>query len=132
VVDASAAVEFLLRTAVGVGIEPVLLRDRTVAPELIDAEVLAVIRREHLGGRLERRRAEEALQDLRDWDLERVSHRDLVEVAWTMRHNVSPYDALYVAAARLFGATLLTADGPLSRAGSLGVRVQNATWTSVR
>lgn len=130
--DASAAVEFLLRTAVGVGLEPVLLRDRTIAPELIDAEVLAVIRREHLAGRLDRRRAEEALQDLHDWNLERVPHRALLDVAWALRNNVSAYDALYVAAARVHGATLLTADGPLSRASGLGVPVQNATWSGLR
>ena len=42
-----------------------------------------------------------------------------------MRDNVSAYDAFYVAAARLFQAPLLTADGPLSRAPGLGVVVHS-------
>lgn len=126
VVDASAAVEFLLRTATGMRIEPVLLRDRVLAPELLDAEVLAVVRRETLKGRLGARRAEEAISDLGAWDIERLPHRPLLETAWSLRNNVSAYDALYVAAAREHRATLLTADGPLSRATGLGVPLQNA------
>jgi predicted nucleic acid-binding protein len=126
VVDASAAVEFLLRTAVGLRIEPVLLRDRVLAPELIDAEVLAVLRREHVRGRLDAARAGEAVDDLAAWDLERVPHRPLLAAAWRLRHNVSAYDALYVAAAQLHQASVLTADGPLSRAAGVEIPVHNA------
>jgi hypothetical protein len=63
VVDASAAVELLLRTSIGLRIDPIVFRDRTLAPELLDAEVLAVIRREHLHGRLDGVRAREAIDD---------------------------------------------------------------------
>lgn len=126
VVDASAAVEFLLRTALGLRLEPVLLRDRIVAPELLDVEVLAVLRRESLKEKLDSNRALEAISDLVAWDVERVPHRRLLSEAWGMRHNVSAYDALYVATARLYQATLITAGGPLSRATGLGVSVQNA------
>ncbi len=38
---------------------------------------------------------------------------------------MSAHDALYVAAARLRGAALVTADGPLARAPGLGVVVHN-------
>jgi predicted nucleic acid-binding protein len=38
---------------------------------------------------------------------------------------VSAYDAFYVAAARLSDASLITTDGPLSRAPLLGILVQN-------
>jgi predicted nucleic acid-binding protein len=40
-------------------------------------------------------------------------------------YNVGAYDAFYVAAASLYEAPLLTADGPLSRAPGLGIVVQN-------
>lgn len=126
VVDASAAVEFLLRTPVGVRLEPLLLRDRILAPELVDAEVLAVLRREHLHGRLDGARAAEAVEDLGAWNIERVPHRPLLDSAWRLRHNVSAYDALYVAVAQLYQATVLTADGPLSRAPALDVPIQSA------
>ena len=60
-----------------------------------------------------------------DWSIDRVPHRSLVWLAWQHRNNVSAYDSFYVAVARLSDAPLLTADGPLSRAPSLGIVVEN-------
>ena len=125
VVDASAAVEHLLRTTLGVRLEPILANAELAAPELLDAEVLAVLRREVLRGRLEETRAGEAVDDLAVWPVERLPHRGLLADAWSCRHNVSAYDALYVAAAMARSAVLLTADGPLARAPSLPVVVQS-------
>jgi predicted dehydrogenase len=98
---------------------------RLAAPELLDAEVLAVLRREVLTGRLKRVRAEQALDDLTSWGVQRVAHRALLRDAWKLRAHVSAYDALYVAVAQAFGAPLVTADGPLSRAPKLGIVVHN-------
>ncbi len=95
------------------------------APELLDAEVLAVIRREALSGRLRESRAAQALEDLADWGVERIVHRELLQEAWRLRPNVSGYDAFYLASARLYDATVLTADGPLSRVPVADVAVQN-------
>lgn len=125
VVDASAAVEYLLKTMLGESLAPLLGEAVLAAPELLDAEVLAVLRREVSAGRLKANRAQQALDDLCDWDLERISHRELLNEAWALRTRVTAYDALYVAAARLRGATLVTADGPLARAPALGVPVHN-------
>lgn len=125
VVDASAAVEYLLRTRLGVRVGDVLAERKLAAPELLDAEVLAVVRRELLAGRLKERRAAEAVADLRDWGIERVAHRPLLDLAWSLRGRVTAYDALYVALARARHATLITADGPLARAGGLGVTLHN-------
>jgi predicted nucleic acid-binding protein len=87
--------------------------------------VLAVLRREVRSRRLDSDRAAQALDDLRDWDVARISHRVLLDDAWKVRDDVSGYDAFYVAAARRLGAPLLTADGPLSRAPVEGVIVEN-------
>jgi predicted nucleic acid-binding protein len=125
VVDASAAVEYLLQTSLGVRVASVIEGADVSAPELLDAEVLAVLRREVLAGRLAERRATEAVTDLRDWGIERLPHRPLLDAAWTLRGHVTAYDALYVSAARWRGAALVTADGPLSRAPALGVVVHN-------
>lgn len=125
VVDASAAVEHLLRTGIGLRIADLVTDAHLTAPELLDAEVLAVLRREVLAGRLQGPRAAEAVSDLRDWDVERIGHRSLLDAAWSLRGHVTAYDALYVAAARARGATLVTADGPLARAVGLGVAVHN-------
>jgi predicted nucleic acid-binding protein len=125
VIDASAAVEVLLRTPLGQKLENQLENAFLLAPELLDPEVLAVLRRAVLQGRIEEGRARLALQDLDDWQIDRISHRLLWRDAWEHRHNVSAYDAFYVALAGLSGAPLLTADGPLSRAPRLGIAIQN-------
>jgi predicted nucleic acid-binding protein len=125
VVDASIAVEFLLQSAVGRHAGALMSTGVLVAPELLDAEVVAVLRREVLGGRLDATRATEAIADLRDWDIERIRHRELVTDVWALRHNVSAYDAFYLATARLRDATVLTADGPLSRIPITGFMIQN-------
>jgi len=125
VVDACAAVEYLLQTPLGIRAAHLLDDADLVAPELLDAEVLAVVRREVLHGRLAEARATEAIEDLQAWSVDRLPHRPLLEVAWALRGHVSAYDALYVAAARAHGAALVTADGPLARAPALGVVVHN-------
>ena len=125
VVDASVAVEYLLRTPLGLKVALTIEESALVAPELLDAEVLAVLRRAVLGKRLPEPRARAALQDLAAWNVRRLPHTALLQEAWALRRNVSAYDALYVAAARLLHATVITADGPLSRAPSTGVAVQN-------
>ena len=65
------------------------------------------------------------LEDLLAWPIDRITHTVLIREAWQHRHNVSAYDAFYVAAARVNDASLLTADGPLARAPALGIVVQN-------
>ena len=125
VIDASVAVEYLLRTAIGLRIADVIEEADLVAPELIDVEVLSVLRRAVLHRRLDAKRAREAVDDLRDWDLERLSHAALLADAWSQRDNVTAYDAMYVAAARAHDATLVTCDGPLARAALPGVVIQN-------
>jgi predicted nucleic acid-binding protein len=125
VVDASAAIEYLLRTPIGERAGDLFADAALAAPELLDAEVLAVLRREALGGRVSLSRAREALDDLISWDVERVPHRDLLSVAWSLRDHVTGYDALYVAVARVQEGALVTADGPLARAHGLGVVVHN-------
>jgi predicted nucleic acid-binding protein len=126
VVDASVAIEFLLRTELGRHIASLLDAEELVAPELLDVEVVAVLRRLVLARRVAERRAREALGDLHGWDVARVPHRLLLAEAWRLRDQVSAYDAMYVATARLVDGALLTADGPLARAPALGVVVHNA------
>jgi predicted nucleic acid-binding protein len=125
VIDASAAAEYLLRTPLGQSLDDLLEDAFLMAPALLDAEVMSVLRRALLQKKIEEHRARLALEDLRDWPVDRIPHPALLQEAWKHRHNVSAYDSLYVAAAKLYQATLLTADGPLSRAPGLGIVVQN-------
>ena len=125
VVDASVAVEYLLKTPLGLILADTIENASLVAPELIDVEVLSALRRSVLRGALEETRAMIVVESLAHWPVHRVSHRDLVPVAWQHYHNVSAYDAFYVAAAHAYGLPLLTADGRLARAPNLGIVVQS-------
>ena len=125
VVDASAAAEYLLRTSLGLKVANIIEGGFLLAPELLDVEVLSVFRRAVLRRQLNEQRALRAIEDLMDWPVDRIPHRSLVWVAWQHRNNLSAYDAFYVAAARLSDAPLITADGPLARAPSLGILVEN-------
>lgn len=125
VIDASAAFEYLLQTALGIEIADTLENVSSLfSPELMDAEVMSALRSAVLGGRLSAQRAQTVIEDLIDWEVERISHRHLARYAWRHRHNVSAYDAFYVAAAYTQNATLLTADRRLSRASGLDIDIR--------
>ena len=93
-----------------------LVGERLAAPQVIDLQVVSVIRRALLAHRLNARRASLALRDLADLPLRRAPHTPLLPRVWELRHNVAAYDAAYVALAEVLDATLLTADARLSRA----------------
>jgi len=94
------------------------------APELIDLEVASVLRRLLLVGRLPGCRADQALSDLVELPLRRVPHRPLLARCWSLRENLTIYDASYVALAEALDATLLTADARLARAPGLHCEVE--------
>ena len=123
--DASAALEILLRTKRGQAAEELLGKADLYAPELLDVEVGATLRCAVRTGRLEVARAEQALALLREPPLERLSHAELLIPAFALRDNLKVYDAIYVVTAGVVQATLLTADGPLARAPGLGIQVWN-------
>ena len=92
------------------------------APELIDLEVASVWRRAARAGRLEERRAHQALADLEAFPLQRAPHAPLLPRIWELRENAMPYDAAYLALAEVLAAPLLTADARLASAP--GVRCE--------
>ncbi len=94
------------------------------APHVIDVEVLSVIRRDRMLGRLDATAARQAVEDLRDWPGERYGHGALLERAWELRASVRAWDAVYVALAEALDATLITLDARLGRASSLGCPVE--------
>ena len=124
VVDASCLAEVVLA---GPDAEPVrgrLANDpEQLAPHLVDAEVLGVVRRAHLRGELDGTAARQAIEDLQSWPATRVDHRPLLERAWQLRDSLSAPDALYVALAEALDATLLTLDRRLARAEGPRCRV---------
>lgn len=125
VLDASAAVEWLLRSPRGRRVDALVEADPLlVAPALLDVEVLSVLRRALLGRALTERRAAEALDMLAQAPVRRYPHAPLLRRALDLRENVSAYDAMYVALAEALGATLLTGDARLLRALPSGTRAE--------
>jgi predicted nucleic acid-binding protein len=120
-IDASAFVELLLRTPVGLAMAGLLADAQLVAPDVINPETMQTLRGLERGGKLSNERALKALNRLTSSDLRRVPTVGLMRDAWTLRANVSAYDACYVALARALGCPLLTKDAPLQRAPGLGV-----------
>lgn len=126
VLDASAVVEWLLRTTAGQRIhQRISLQPKSLhAPHLLDVEVLHVLRRLVQQGVLTSSRAEGAIQDLLDLRITRHPHSGFLPRMWRLRNNFSAYDAAYVALAEGLTATLLTRDARLASAPVHSVRVE--------
>jgi predicted nucleic acid-binding protein len=118
VLDASAALDWLLQTPAGQRIEQRIYSagESLHAPHLIDLEIAQVLRRLARENTVSERRAEEAIADLLDLRLTRYPHSLLLPRIWQLRNNLSAYDAAYVVLAEKLGATLLTRDGRLTSA----------------
>lgn len=126
VVDASALLEVLLRTPLGLRLEDRLLgADESLhAPHLIDVEVAQVLRRFAAAGDLTAERGLAALSDLAEWPLSRYAHEPLLERVWQLRQNVTAYDAVYLALAEALEAPLVTCDRRLAAAPGHEARVE--------
>lgn len=98
--------------------------EELIAPELVDLEVISALRGLLRVGKVDERRAREALADLRDLSLRRASHRELLARCWDLRDDLTAYDASYVALAEALRATLLTTDARLSRAPQITCAVE--------
>ena len=121
VIDASVLVDALL---VAGPARSRLASDNLQAPELIDAELLSVLRRLVLTGKLQEGHALQALGTANQLGLRRHPSRSLWPRAWELHTNLSSYDALYVALAEQLNAPLLTADARLARAPGLRCPVE--------
>jgi predicted nucleic acid-binding protein len=126
VLDASAAVDWLLQTPAGQHIEKRLYsRNETLhAPHLIDLEVTQVLRRLALQGLVSVHRADEAVRDLLDLRITRYPHLVLLPRIWQLRHNFSAYDAAYIVLAEKLGATIVTRDARLASASGHAAPVE--------
>jgi len=121
VIDASVLVDALL---VDGPARERLASDNLQAPELIDSELLSVLRRLVLADKLREGHALQALVTANRLGLRRQPSRFLWPRAWELRTNLSAYDALYVALAEQLNAPLLTADARLARAPGLRCLVE--------
>ena len=118
VLDASAAVDWLLQTPAGRRIEKrIYSRNESLhTPHLLDLEVIQVLRRLARQGVVPVHRADEAVRDLLELRITRYPHLVLLPRIWQLRQNFSAHDAAYIVLAEKLGAALVTRDGRLASA----------------
>ncbi len=123
VVDASV----LVAAAVDVGAEGswaegIVAEPPLAAPSLVLAEASNILRRLESCGQVSRFEATAAQEDLVRLDLELFPFEPMAARVWQLRHNLTCYDAWYVAVAEALDLPLATLDERLSRASGPNCR----------
>jgi predicted nucleic acid-binding protein len=91
--------------------------DLWLAPAHMPLEVLRTLRRAVVGRHLDESAAVAAFTALTEAEVTYVGATPaLLRMVWAMRHNVSAYDAAYLAVAAEHGAALVTLDARLAKA----------------
>ena len=94
------------------------------APDLVDVETVAVLRKRWIAKAITDSRFKSAVDDLLALPIVRYPTGPLMVRAYELRANVTAYDATYVALAEGLACTLLTADGRLARAPAITCPVE--------
>jgi predicted nucleic acid-binding protein len=122
VIDSSAVLDLLLNPA---DIDVSKIENEVLsAPQLLPFEVSNVIRRQWAGGLLSKEDAEQALSDFRALHIELSDWATIADRVWSLRGQLSSYDASYVALAIQTGRVLITADAKLVKAVGQEVQIE--------
>jgi predicted nucleic acid-binding protein len=99
----------------GAWAESVLASGSLHAPEIVCAEVTNVLRRLEKAKLISTAEANAAHDDLMRLDIQLFSFEPFADRIWQLRHDVTSYDAWYVALAEALRLPLATLDDGLSR-----------------
>lgn len=116
IVDASATVEALLRSALGRAVRDRLDPYEYAAPAHHDAEVLSALGRLQRAGSISEHAVGNRIGELAEAPIARHPLPPLLRGAWRRRHNLRLADALYVELAHQLGLPLVTTDRRLAQA----------------
>jgi predicted nucleic acid-binding protein len=115
VVDAAVVVSALVDSGTeGQWADQLLTTDQLAAPHLMPVEVTNILRRASLAGTLSADTASLAHADLLSLQVELFPYAPFAPRVWELRHNVTSYDAWYVALAEHLEAQLATLDRNLA------------------
>jgi predicted nucleic acid-binding protein len=118
VIDASALVGLLLEDPATIAEYrelPADVRARLRAPALVEPETLSALRRLERHEIVPGWRAAQAVAQLGALRRVLYPHGPFIERVWELRHELTAYDAMYVAVAERIDALLFTADKSLAR-----------------
>ena len=118
VVDASALLEFLLQTPLGIRVEARLFRDQEEfhSPHLADVEVTQGLRRLVRTGEVSPDRAADALADRHPISISSLARGSCA--------RMSRRAAMYIALAEALDAPMVTCDAPLGKAPGHRARIE--------
>jgi predicted nucleic acid-binding protein len=120
VVDSSVLVAALVDVGPhGIWAENMLARGSLNAPEFACAEATNILRRLERAKLITTPEANGAQNDLMQLDIDLFSFEPFADRIWELRHNVTSYDAWYVAVAEALILPLATLDEPLSRSNGV-------------
>lgn len=117
VLDASVVVAALTDLGPdGSWAEAIIRSDFIAAPELLLVESANVIRRLERASIISTLQASTAHADMLRLDIALFPYEPVADRVWTLRHNLSAYDAWYAALAESLGCPLATLDHKMAQA----------------
>jgi len=120
VIDSSVLVAALIDSSpTGDWAEDILQNELLQAPELVRAEATNIFRRLERAKLITTPEANAAQDDLMQLDLQLFPFDPFAGRIWELRHNVTSYDAWYVAIAEALELPLATLDEPLSKSSGV-------------
>lgn len=123
VVDASVIIELVAQGPRAKGVHGLLRDHHLSAPTTIDSEVLNALKGLERGGALSAAAASRSVGRLERTAVELHPLGPLVPSAWKLRHQLSIYDAMYVALAGRLRCPVVTLDRRWQRVGDLGAPI---------
>ena len=103
----------------GAWAETVLATGSLHAPELARAEATNIFRRLERANIITTPEANAAQDDLMELNIDLFPFEPFADRIWELRHNVTSYDAWYVALAEALNLPLATLDEPLSKSNGV-------------
>ena len=119
VLDSSVAVAALIETERHhEWANHVVANNEIAGPEIFLAEVSNILRRLEMAGNIPADESTASQQVFLDMEVRLLPFSPYARRIWSLRHNLTCYDAWYVAVAESLGCPLATMDFRLARAGN--------------
>ena len=116
VLDTSAALHAVAHRPAHPALLARLRSDELVAPHVIDLELLEALRGLVRGRQVTLDQAADIRSDFDALSITRYAHGGLADRIWELRHNLTAYDASYVALAEILDCPVVTSDAKMAKA----------------